>query len=295
MSSAASAPEWGPIGEPAKVDAAGPDDPVYRDNAFLTFWSLEGDDPTYGEVHVSTSPNSEGRRARFTIYRGGKVTNVFEPLEPGSFTSESIHFDPRGLATVKAEGVSAEIRYAPRFVPGDYTENAVLGSVQQVTLNHYQQGVEVTGSFDVGGESFELTTRGFRDRTWGYRDEPKQWIDGFGFCVTTEDFDFTCIRNMDNHENTVTDGFLLSAEGSLALSDIVFHWDPNMLDHADLTFADGSERTITNVNRQYTPIWFPMGPGRTAPSITTWSEYCTFDAWGSTGHGIVGHWVRRLI
>jgi hypothetical protein len=294
MGSAESVFGWGPIGEPIKVGAAGPEDPVYRDNAFLTFWSL-GEEPVYGEVHVSTSPNSDGRCARFTIYRNGAVTNLVEPLDPGSFTSDSIDFDPRGRATVKADGVAAEFSYTPRFVAGNYTENAVLGSVEESTMSHYQQGVDVTASLDIGGTHLDLSCQGFRDRTWGYRDEPKQWIDGFGFCVTTDDFDFTCIRNMDNHENTVTDGFLLSAEGSLALTDIVFHYDPVMLHHADLTFTDGSERTITNVGRQYTPIWFPMGPVRSAPAMTCWSEYCTYDLWGSAGQGIVGHWVRRLV
>ncbi len=293
------ATDWGPIGEPLHPGAAGPDDPIYRENAFLTFAALTGEhetDPVYGEVHVSTSPNSDGgRRARFTLVRRGRVTEVVEPLDAGSFRSDSIDFDPAGPATVKTGRINAELTYTPRFVPGNYTENAVLGTVQESTLNHYQQGVDVHGRFEIDGESFEITSPGFRDRTWGYRDEPKQWIDGYGFCVNADDFDFTCIRNMDPEHHAVTDGFLLSKDGSLSLTGIEFHWDPNMLDRAELTFADGSVRTITNRARQYTPVWFPMGPGRTAPSITTWSEYCEFDAWGHRATGIVGHWVRRLV
>jgi hypothetical protein len=61
---------WGPIGEPVHVDAAGPDDPVYNDNAFFAFWSL-GENPIYGEAPVSVSPNGAGRRTRFTVVRGG--------------------------------------------------------------------------------------------------------------------------------------------------------------------------------------------------------------------------------
>lgn len=286
--------EWGPIAEPIKIDAAGPQDPIYRDNAYLTFWSTDAD-PIYGEVHVSTSPNSEGRRARFTLVDKGVATEIVEDLDPSSFTSESIHFDPRGHAQVKAPGVLAEITYTPRFVTADYTENDVLGAVQESTLLHYQQGVDVTGSFEIAGRSFELECRGFRDRTWGYRDEPKQWIDGFGFCVTTDDFDFTCIRNMGSDGTIVTEGFILAPDGATRLTDIAFSYDPIMLDYADLTFEDGVARRITNVGRHYTPVWFPMGHNRQAPAMSCWSEYDTFDAWGSVGHGIVGHWVRRLV
>lgn len=286
---------WGPIAEPVQSSTAGPDDPIYKDNAYLTFWSL-GSEPLFGEVHVSTSPNyAAGRRARFTLVDNGKVSNLVEGLDAGSFTSDSIHFDPAGQARVKAPGITAELTYTPRFVTGDYTDNAVLGVTDGSTLLHYQQGVDVTGHFEIEGKVIEVACAGFRDRTWGYRDEPKQWIDGYGFCVTTEDFDFTAIRNMGSDGDIVTDGFILSDEGALRLTDIAFTWDPIMLRRAALTFEDGSERTITNVDRQYIPIWFPMGHERQAPATSCWSEYCTFDAWGSVGQGIVGHWVRRLV
>lgn len=287
--------EWGPIGERPKPGAAGPDDPVYRDNAFLSFWSLTGPAPIYGEVHVSTSPNSEGRRARFTVWRDGRVIEIQEPLEPGSFTSKSIDFDPRGKATVDAPGISATIDYTLRHCVADYTTNAVLGAVKQSTLQHYQQGLDVTATITFDGVTTETVCRGIRDRTFGYRDEPRQWIEGVGFCVTTDDFDFTAIRNVTGDGNTVTDGFILSDEGALRLLDLKFTFDPNMLLKADLEFEDGSKRTISRVSRQYCPIWFPQGPPSTAPAMSGWSEYDTFDAWGTAGEGIVGHWVRRII
>ncbi|WP_370501069.1 hypothetical protein NWT09_12215 [Mycolicibacterium sp. jd] len=287
--------DWGPIGELVHPGAAGPDDPVYRDNAYLSFWSLSGPAPIYGEAHVSTSPNSDGRRARFTVWRDGHVVEIQEPLEPGSFTSDSIDFDPRGKVTVDGPGISATIDYTLRHCVGDYTTNAVLGTVKDSTLQHYQQGVDVVATITMNGTTTETVCRGMRDRTFGYRDEPKQWIEGVGFCVTTDDFYFTAIRNVTDDGNAVTDGFILSDDGALRLTDLTFTFDPIMLLKADLTFEDGSERTITQVSRQYCPIWFPQGPSRTAPAMTTWSEYDNFDAWGSPGEGIVGHWVRRII
>lgn len=286
---------WGPIATPVQQISAGPDEPIYKDNAYLTFWSL-GPEPLYGEVHVSTSPNNAGgRRARFTLVDNGKVTNLVQPLDAGTFDSDSISFDPRGHSQVKAPGVFAELNYTPRFVHADYTENAVLGVTEGSTLLHYQQGVDVTGHVEIDGRSIEIASPGFRDRTWGFRDEPKQWIDGYGFCVTTDKFDFTAIRNMGSDGEIVTDGFILSDDGALRLTDVAFTWDPIMLQKADMTFEDGSVRTITNVDRQYIPVWFPMGHARPVPGMSCWSEYCHFDAWGSPGQGIVGHWVRRLV
>jgi hypothetical protein len=288
--------EWGPIGTlPLPVDSAGPNDPVYRDNAFLAFWSLSGPSPVYGEAHVSTSPNSDGRRARFTVWRDGHVRELMEPLEPGSFTSDSIDFDPRGRISVDAPDISVSLNYGLRFCVGDYTTNAVLGIVKESTLKHYQQGVDVTGTIGFDDTTTEIVCRGIRDRTFGYRDEPRQWIDGVGFCVSCDDFTFTGIRNITSDGNAVTDGFILTDDGALRLVDMKFTYDPCMLKDALLTFEDGSERTITKVSRQYCPIWFPQGPDTRAPGMTTWSEYDEFDAWGSRGEGLVGHWVRRIV
>ncbi|MGH9003074.1 MAG: DUF7065 domain-containing protein, partial [Acidimicrobiia bacterium] len=55
---------WGALAQPIHADAAGAGDPPWRDNAFLGFWSST--EPIFGAVHVSTSPNTEGRRARFS-------------------------------------------------------------------------------------------------------------------------------------------------------------------------------------------------------------------------------------
>ena len=54
---------WGPLSEPIHTDPLPAGRPAFRDNAFLGFWDAGGD--VFGAFHVSTSPNAEGRRARF--------------------------------------------------------------------------------------------------------------------------------------------------------------------------------------------------------------------------------------
>jgi hypothetical protein len=82
---------WGPLSEPIHTDPLPEGRPAFRDNAFLGFWDHGGQ--VFGAVHVSTSPNSEGRRARFSLSVGGRATEIVEPLEPYSFGSPSIAFD----------------------------------------------------------------------------------------------------------------------------------------------------------------------------------------------------------
>ncbi|MCW3014517.1 MAG: hypothetical protein JWO02_1609 [Solirubrobacterales bacterium] len=177
-----------------------------------------------------------------------------EELDRNTFTGEHIDFDPCGRVTVNAAELSADVCYTPRFCVGNYSELGVFGIIGESTMEHFQQGVNVTGTMTIGGETITLNCRGIRDRTWGYRDEPKLWIDGVGFCATFEDFDFTAVRNVTSDGQAITDGFILSDDGALRLTQMRFTYDPILLRRAVLRFEDGSERTISRLSRQYTPV-----------------------------------------
>jgi hypothetical protein len=78
--------------------------PPWKDNAFLAFSDVNND--LFGSVHVSTSPNAGGRRARFSISLQGKVIEVIEDLASGTFTSESISFEMGAPITVRTPRLS---------------------------------------------------------------------------------------------------------------------------------------------------------------------------------------------
>lgn len=70
---------WGPLAEPIHSDAAGPTDPVWKDNAYLSFWDTANE--VFGSFHVSTSPNGTGaRRARCSVSVRGNVLEIIEDL-----------------------------------------------------------------------------------------------------------------------------------------------------------------------------------------------------------------------
>src|SRR5689334_14320512 len=118
---------FGPLAEPPHPDAAGRDDPPWRDNAYLCFWS--DTEPVFGHMHVSTSPNAPLTWSRFVLYVDGKLLTIDEPVERGAFASESITFDVGGPVTVKHEDVSLQLECTPRFAPHDFCADATLGGL----------------------------------------------------------------------------------------------------------------------------------------------------------------------
>src|SRR5215210_4337134 len=82
--------DWGPFLTPVHQAVPSKEKP-WKDNSFICFWDAEKD--VVGAMHVSTSPNGEGRRARVSVRVGNTSVEVIEPLEPGTWTSESIEFE----------------------------------------------------------------------------------------------------------------------------------------------------------------------------------------------------------
>ena len=167
---------WGPLAEPIHADAAGPADPVWKDNAYLSFWDTANE--VFGSFHVSTSPNGTGaRRARCSVSVRGKVLEIIEDLPPGSFASASIDFGLDGRITVRHNRLRADLVNAPLFVAADYAVGGVVPElVAGKPLQHFQQACEMTGTLVLDGVESPVQGRGMRDRTWGYREESAQWI-----------------------------------------------------------------------------------------------------------------------
>src|SRR5437867_832093 len=104
--------DWGPLSEPIHNDV--PDGaPPWRDNAFVSFWDPRQD--VYGTLHVSTSPNAEGRRSRLSLQVDGRTVELVEDLEPGTFSSQSIAFEAGASFEVQSERITGTVTTTPRF------------------------------------------------------------------------------------------------------------------------------------------------------------------------------------
>lgn len=284
---------WGPLAEPIS-SSAGPADPVWRDNAYLAFWSPE--EAVYGVVHVSTTPNGVGRRARFSIAVQGDEFETIEELDPGTFTSASIDYQLDGRVRLNTPDVQAELCLTPRFSPGDYSAGEVVPALlADRPLRHYQQGADFTGAVTVHGRPITLSGTALRDRTWGYRDENSTFIEHLAYMGSFDEFDFTVMKFSRPDGHAVTDGFILDDHGAHPISDVRTLRDASgLFARCTLTLADGQERVL--VSRQRVGgFWVPMGEAREGVVYSCFDEIHSFSCDGATGHGIAEQgYLRRL-
>ena len=282
--------EWGPLAEPMHPEGGSAATP-WRENAYLGFWSLR--DNLYGEVHVSASPNAPGR-ARVSLSVDGQFAEVIEPLDGLSFQSPSIDFGLDGRVMVESSALGVALQAQPRFAYADYTPNAAMvGLVKDAPLHHYEQGVSVTGSVRVGATTVEVEGRGFRDRTWGFRDEASSWSEVLTIWGNFEDFDLVCMKLLGADGRTRVDGWVLSDGMGARVTDLRPTYGPaGVVENAHVAFDDGSERVVTVTNRAGV-LWVPLGTSRDAPTLTIWDDFVTLDAWGVEGEGVIGNIISR--
>lgn len=279
--------DWGPLAEPVHTDAAGPDDPVWKDNAYLSFWDVEND--LVGTLHVSTSPNGQGaRRARASVSVAGHSVEVVEELPVGAFTSDSIHFGLDGTVRVDHPDVALDVVNRPLFVPADFAANGSIPAlVPGQPLQHYQQGTTVTGTVAVGDVRRDVNALGMRDRTWGFRDESSQWVEYIGVVGVFEDRFLTVLKFLGSDGSLAADGFLIDGSGSTALEDLHITRDAAArFVSARLDRPDGTTATVTST-RRIGGFWVPMGREQEGPALGTYDDFLGFELEGVAGAGFV--------
>lgn len=286
---------FGPLAEPIHTDAAGPGDPPWRDNAYLCFWS--DTEPVFGQVHVSTSPNDSRRFARVGLCIDGFPLEVVEPLDPGTFAGQSIVFGLDGRVTADRTDLSMDLRYRPRFTPTDYLASEVMGGlVQGAPLRHFEQGCDVTGTVTVEDRTFVIAGKGFRDRTWGYREESKQWTEWVTVWACFDTFDLTALKILQTSGATKTDGFVVDDAGQTRVTDVRYTYNgAGRLQWAELTLEDGTHRTVTHTGGRPL-VWLPVGPdGVSGPVLDSSAEFPGLECDGQLGRGLVGYGVLRKL
>src|SRR5437016_5702647 len=249
---------WGPLAEPIHTEPLPAGRPPFRDNAYLAFWDRAGE--VQGVFHVSTSPNAEGRRARFSLAAGGlRPVEVVEPLEPGAFDSPSIGFDLDQRITVDAPGLRGELRCTPRFALADYSNGSIIPPlVPGEPLQHFQRAAFVEGRFTVGGREVVVDGFGMRDRTWGYRDESVSIAEYIAVIALFDDFAVTSMRFLGADGADRTEGYRLADAAEAVAAMGITRDASGLLAAAHLTMADGRPLELRVAGR-LGGFWVPMG------------------------------------
>jgi hypothetical protein len=286
---------WGPLAQPTHSTVPeGDGTSAWKDNAYVSFWDEA--QQVFGTLHVSTSPNAEGRRARMSLSVDGRLVEVIEELAPASFQSESIEFDLDGRISVDSPELTVDLHLAPRLALGDYTPGAVIPPMGGAPVHHYQRTVDVTGTCRLKGRDLTINATGIRDRTWGYRDESVNIKEYFWFFATFPDFSITAMRFFADDVPERTDGFVLRENDVQSVRTIGVVRDASGLcAEAIFGLEGGDELRLRSQGRQG-GFWIPMSWERHGPTMSAYDEFCPFTTPdGTRGYGVAEHGnVRQL-
>lgn len=283
---------WGPLAEPVHADVI--DERPWRDNAYLCFWDVSHD--LYGALHVSTSPNTEGRRARLTVHVGDRMAQIIEPVEPGTVSSESISFDFGDRFAARGPELSGELLWTPRFALADYTGERAPSGFEfdaKVPLAHYQRAATVTGDLCVYGDNFTVEGAGVRDRTWGFRDESLNLRETIGFFWVFPDYALSAFRVMLADGTEKLQGYRLSADSADPIEHFSIRRDAmGLFAGTEIRFQDGSSVDIHADRRG--GHFSPMGTDRSGPTHSAYDEFSILHRSDNvTGFGMIEQGVVR--
>jgi hypothetical protein len=278
---------WGPLCEPLHLDRAAeidPDGPSWRENAFFTFW--DRDAGFYGQVHVTTSPNAGGRKARCHLVFDGDLLEIVEPLEPMSFRSESIEVDLDGRVTVRCH-FELDLTVTPRFEHADYSASDTVPSlVAGEPLQHFQRGGTFEARLRVDGSERSFSGHAFRDRTWGFR-EDTHWLEYYGFMCCFDDFDLTFLKFLAPGDDRRARGFLMGSRQGEIVETLVTERDSlGAIRGVDLTLAGGDVLHATFGESEARPVFVPAGNPSGATAVTIYDLMQPLRIDGSDGEGL---------
>jgi hypothetical protein len=268
-----------PVHQSAPADAQ-----PWRDNAWLSFW--DPDRRIFGECHVSTSPNAAGCRSRFSLVVEGTEFELVEPLAPGTFTSPSIEFDLNGRVSVKTTAFEATIVARGRGVPAPFApvdSGVIPALVAGEPLQHHQQAADITGEAVIDGRTVSFTGHGFRDRTWGYRDETTSWPEYLGINAVFPDAALTSMKFRAVDGSDSLEGYWLRSDRAADVTGMTITRDARGLLAAATLTGERGELAVRAAGRG-AGFWVPMGWERTGPAMSSYAEFVPL----TRSDGVVG-------
>jgi hypothetical protein len=290
-----------PLSQPIHTTAASVGQPPWRENAFLAFW-----DPTnaiYGIVHVSTSPNAERRRARFGMHAATAPYTMFnydlvEDIGFNTFTSDSIHFGMDGHVTARTEAAAVDLYLEPKFAYLDYSAGGVIPAlVSGAPLRHYQQACTFHGTARIGERRIEVSGPGFRDRTWGFRNEDASFGEYIGLMAHFETFSVSFIKFLTANGGTALQGALLQESAREIRDARLLRNGAGCFDSVTLKLADGEELSIHRQVPNLADAWLWMSSDKNpGPSLCAYEEVIKLQtSRGEVGYGRFEQGIRRQL
>ncbi|MCX2930666.1 hypothetical protein ORI20_10285 [Mycobacterium sp. CVI_P3] len=208
----------------------------------------------------------------------GREAHLVEDLSPGTFCSAHINFDlETSRILVDSPEVSVDLESQPRLAGHGYEAGIIPDLSVDHPLSHFERGASVTGAIRVGEISARIEGNGYRDRTWGLRDESASIAEYAAVLVAMPEFNVALAKFMDKDGKVRSHGVLMYADRTEPVHDIVYSRDASgLITGADYTDAQG-RNTHLSMQRARGGFWLPMGTGGPPPTMSAYDD--SVDVW----------------
>lgn len=289
-------PVWGPLSHPNRLDPP-PGGLPWRDHIYMAYW-----DPAacvYGVLHWNTSPNSTSGKTQVTAFVDGSFFELIEGIqaEKAEYSSETTWFDMRGRVEINAGRFTGSLNLSPRYRPCESTGRGVVPSLDPAEpFKHFQQGFDVTGHLALDGRRTDIDGRGYRTRSWGFRDESRQFVEYFSVQACLDDFDVALLKFKWPDGSIKADGFIVLEDRTEPVRGVHIVRNPSsLLSRVNVELENGSEMEIVALKR-VADTWAPMGPRESfGPTFGEFDEFVEVDVAGVRGHAMVTHGCLRTL
>lgn len=285
---------WGPLAEPMHPDVViAPDDPPWRENAFLAF--SDRAQRCFVVVHLQGGRTEAGMFARVSVLQDDHLTEIYEPLGPWTFASEHVTFDLAGRVQAKTADLELDLTLTPLREPVDYSRSAALPGLKKAEpLQHFEQAGTFTGSVSTKWGALDLSGTVIRDRTWGWRQDIANWTEYYASFFSFDDFDLAVMKFCTTGGDVPAHGaFVGSRTGIVEASRVVRRDGTGTIVEFEVDLADGSSKTLY-LGRPEARIFCTLNDPQAHAALTAYDdlvEIRTDD--GAVGFGIMEQGILR--
>lgn len=289
---------WGPLAEPLHVDKQiAADDPPWRENCFFSLNDRE--QRVFIIAHFQGGRTDAGMFARVSVLQDDHLTELYEPLDPMTFTSEHVSLDLDGRITAKTDELQLDVTLTPLRVPVDYSPSAALpGLRKSEPLQHFEQAGRFTGTVYTKWGALELSGSVIRDRTWGWRQDIASWTEYyasfFSFSHDEGDFDLAVMKFCTPDGDVPAHGALVGARtGEVIGAEIIRRNETGTIVEFEVRLEDGGTMRL-HLGRPEARIFCPLNDPEGPVALTSYDdlvEIRTED--GARGFGIMEQGILR--
>jgi hypothetical protein len=164
-------------------------------------------------------------------------------------------------------------------------------------IHHYQRSARVTGRLTVHGQTVEVDGFGYRDRTWGFREESHSVQEYYGCMWVFPEYSISAMRLLGQDGRTAALGWVCGPDEAVGVTGMTMVRDAaGLFVSTRIDRRAGDPLEVRLVERVAT-FWCPMGQGEQAgPTLSAYDEWHSLrTADGVEGFGLLEQGITRQL